>query len=274
VLVAHPDDETGGCAGLLQHLHEPTVVFATDGAPVDSYFWRDYGSPENYAQVRRQEAAAALAVAGVHQFEFLGSYFGPGTFLDQQLHQKLSNLFELVERMVRRYRPDCLLVPAYEGGHPDHDVCSFIGSVIGGRLKIPVWEMPLYHRSDQGELVSQRFRQTNGTEMAYSLSSAEARTREAMLACYRSQRDLADYVVEPVETIRPQAHYDYQQPPHSGIVNYRAWEWPISPVDVCRHFREYLDSPEGVSRSRPGDSMGLHCMVASSERSADGYPTA
>lgn len=33
VLVAHPDDETGGCSALLQRVREPIVVFATSGAP-------------------------------------------------------------------------------------------------------------------------------------------------------------------------------------------------------------------------------------------------
>ncbi|MFB3812617.1 MAG: hypothetical protein ACE14L_00785 [Terriglobales bacterium] len=48
VLVAHPDDETGGCGGLLQRLCDPVVVFSTDGAPQDPYFWRRHGSPQNY----------------------------------------------------------------------------------------------------------------------------------------------------------------------------------------------------------------------------------
>jgi LmbE family N-acetylglucosaminyl deacetylase len=36
VVVAHPDDETGGCGVLLQRLHQATVVFCTDGAPMQA----------------------------------------------------------------------------------------------------------------------------------------------------------------------------------------------------------------------------------------------
>ena len=39
VIVAHPDDETITCGGLLQRMRDPCVVFATDGAPEDAYFW-------------------------------------------------------------------------------------------------------------------------------------------------------------------------------------------------------------------------------------------
>ena len=42
VLVAHPDDETAGCGALLQRMDEPIIVFATDGAPRDKYFWGKY----------------------------------------------------------------------------------------------------------------------------------------------------------------------------------------------------------------------------------------
>jgi hypothetical protein len=46
VLVAHPDDETGGCAALLQRMQQPIVVFATNGAPDDEFFWGPFGSRE------------------------------------------------------------------------------------------------------------------------------------------------------------------------------------------------------------------------------------
>ena len=61
VIVAHPDDETITCGGLLQRMRDPCVVFATDGAPEDAYFWSRFGSRERYAAIREQEAQAALA---------------------------------------------------------------------------------------------------------------------------------------------------------------------------------------------------------------------
>ena len=51
VIVAHPDDEIVGCGSLLQRVREPLVLFATDGAPRDRFFWENYGSREAYAQL-------------------------------------------------------------------------------------------------------------------------------------------------------------------------------------------------------------------------------
>src|SRR5439155_23143795 len=51
VVVAREDDETA-CSVLLQRAHEARVVFATDRAPASEFFWRGYGSRQQYAAVR------------------------------------------------------------------------------------------------------------------------------------------------------------------------------------------------------------------------------
>lgn len=53
VLVAHPDDEVIAFGALMQRMNRAVVVFATDGAPRDEYFWKQYGSREEYAGVRQ-----------------------------------------------------------------------------------------------------------------------------------------------------------------------------------------------------------------------------
>lgn len=238
VLVAHQDDETA-CAGLLQRLVDPIIVFATNGAPADEYFWRPYGSRLNYAAVRRNEAEAAAAKAQLSNLEFLSDYAPAGTeFRDQGLHRVLRQAFRAVSDIVRRYRPNTILVPAYEGGHPDHDSCSFLGALLGGLFGLPIWETPLYHRSGNGRLVCQQFRARNGTERALVLSPHEKRTRDSMIATYSSQRDVPDFVRRAVEQFRPQPEYDYSRPPHVGTLNYEAWQWPISPNEVCRAFQD------------------------------------
>src|SRR5262249_54504180 len=67
VLAAHPDDETIGASTILTQLPDVTVVFLTDGAPCDQTFWSPdaKGSRTDYAQLRWQEARAALSLAGV-----------------------------------------------------------------------------------------------------------------------------------------------------------------------------------------------------------------
>ena len=50
VLVAHPDDETIGCSGLLQRASSALVVFAVDGAPPHYGFEKKYGSLAQYSE--------------------------------------------------------------------------------------------------------------------------------------------------------------------------------------------------------------------------------
>jgi LmbE family N-acetylglucosaminyl deacetylase len=243
VLVAHQDDETA-CAGLLQRLQDPLVVFATDGAPSDPYFWNRYGSRSRYAGVRRNEAEAALRTAGVCNWEFLTDHAPAGTeFRDQRLYRVLRQAFNVVSDLVRRYRPDTIVVPAYEGGHPDHDCCGFLGFLLRRRFGLPVWETPLYHRAESGKLVCRQFLLMNGSERKLVLSPHEMRTRDHMIATYRSQRDVADFVNGAVEQFRPQPDYDFSRPPHAGTSNYEWWRWPISAEEVCREFQCWAELP-------------------------------
>lgn len=239
VLVAHPDDESGGCAALLQRIQDPIVVFATDGAPFDEYFWHPFGSREAYSRLRRQEALRGLAAIGVHSVHFLDDHAG-SEFLDQQLHRVLPAAISAMDVLVRRYRPDAILAPAYEGGHPDHDSCSFLGSLIGELYSIPVWEMPLYHRTERGRIVCQRFPDPDGTEVRVRYTLPELLNRNFLIANYASQTDLGDFVKSRIEYFRPQRRYDYTKPPNDGIVNYEAWGWPISSAEVSRSFERLL----------------------------------
>jgi LmbE family N-acetylglucosaminyl deacetylase len=239
VLVAHQDDETA-CAGLLQRSSESIVAFVTNGAPEDAYFWRRFGSSANYAAVRRAEAELAVRRLKVSHVEFLNDYAPPPLeFRDQTLHRVLPFAFQALCTAVRQYRPDTVLVPAYEGGHPDHDSCSFLGAMVGRQFGLSVWEMPLYHRSQARELRCQQFLLPNGTERAVILNPAEKQVREAAISSYASQTDIRDFVSAGVELFRPQATYDYSRPPHSGIVNYERWQWQMTAQDLCRAFANF-----------------------------------
>jgi LmbE family N-acetylglucosaminyl deacetylase len=245
VLIAHPDDETA-CAGLLQRLVEPTVVVVTNGAPADQFFWRFYGSRNAYAAVRRKEAMLASALRGAGQLEFLNDHAPVGLeFEDQRLYRLLPQAVQVLCPIFDEFRPDVIIVPAYEGGHPDHDSCSFLGSLLGRLFAVQVWEMPLYHRSDGDELICQRFRDVDGGEQALALSAREKRTRGRMIAAYASQ-NVADFVSSDAELYRPQRAYDYAQRPYAGTLNYEAWQWPIAPSEICQAF---VDCGLSISRS-------------------------
>src|SRR4051812_24132471 len=91
VIVAHPDDECVAFGALLQRIAEPAVVYCTDGAPLDPYFWQArYGSREKYADLRRGEARRALETVNVREMRFLANDpAAEGQFVDQELYRAI-----------------------------------------------------------------------------------------------------------------------------------------------------------------------------------------
>jgi len=247
VIVAHPDDETISCGGLLQRIQEPCVVFATDGAPEDAYFWKKYGSRENYAALREEEARAALKQVGVEDVEFL-SRQSESPLVDQRLYASLPAAFSALFAIVEKWRPDCLLTLAYEGGHPDHDSVSFLSAQLGRRYSLPVWEAPLYHRSPNGDGVYQRFVEERGEVVEFEVKGKELEAKKGMLKCYKSQFDaLPSFNVE-LERFRPQVAYDYSRRPHQGKLNYEVWQWRMSPEEVSAAFVDFSTAAAAMER--------------------------
>jgi len=238
VVVPHPDDETISCGGLLQHMREPVVVFATDGAPEDDFFWRRFGSREAYAAVREQEARVALAAVGVNELEFLAKR-AEAALIDQLLYRTLPAAFAALSRMVQARRPECLLTLAYEGGHPDHDSVSFLAAQLGRSFSLPVWEAPLYHRTPEGGGAYQRFVDEDGGVIDLCVSGKELAAKLHMLSCYQSQFNALPSFNTELERFRPQAAYDYSRRPHAGKLNYEIWKWRMTPEEVCAAFVEF-----------------------------------
>jgi N-acetylglucosamine malate deacetylase 2 len=237
VVVAHQDDETA-CSVLLQRASKAHVVFATDGAPASDFFWSRYGSRRQYANVRRAEALQALEVIGITDPIFLEDPVSHFHFPDQELFRSLGSALEALTTLALRLKPDVLITPAYEGGHPDHDACSFLVSLVGRLLSIPRWEMPLYHRSPTSCLVHQEFRSPFGGEILLQPAHHELHRRDRMLSKYVSQPDVTNFVRARVERFRPQPSYDYSRPPHFGTLNYEAWGWPITGAELCTAFQD------------------------------------
>jgi LmbE family N-acetylglucosaminyl deacetylase len=245
--VAHPDDEAAGCGGLLQRMREPAVWFLTDGAPEDHYFWKRYGSREAYAELRRREAQLAMEAVGVRRWGFLGGGTG---FTDQQLFRNVSRAITLVLQVVDEVQPEALLTQAYEGGHPDHDTCSFIAAQVTNQRGIPAWEFPLYHRSVDGVTVRQEFPFVSHGEVVLELTPAERQKKDQMLAAYPSQFTVLEQFNLDLEPFRPMANYDFTRPIHEGVLNYEAWQWSMTGKQVADAFAAYLQSKQPVEVKR------------------------
>ena len=263
VLVAHADDECVGYGALLQKMREPVLVIATDGAPRDEYFWGRYGSREAYAALRREEARRAAQAVNLYPSTpttgALGTPVrelvlladenaGPegqrlkGHLLeDQRLFLNLETAYGLLQELAERTRPEAIATLAYEGGHPDHDSCSVLGARLGARLRVPVWEAPLYNRSGgDGKSRVQEFVCENGTEALVEITPQELERKRAMFAEYPSQGEILRVFDARREVVRPQVRYDYARRPHAGPVNYECWQWWMKAEEVSAKFAEFL----------------------------------
>lgn len=254
ILVSHADDETMAAGALMQRTREPVVVFATDGAPRDQFFWEKYGSRDAYSDVRRQEARAAMAIAGVPSVHFLADPADRSRFVDQHLFLWIPQALDKLDAIVASARPDAVLTHAYEGGHPDHDTCSFIGTVLARRHQLPLWEFPLYHRSTDGVLVRQEFMVPVGTEVLLDITLAELEVKKRMLDAHASQSLTLSEFSPAIERFRPMLDYDFSRPPHVGTLNYEAWQWSVTGSQLVGAFQCWQNcrKQEEINCSEPG----------------------
>lgn len=244
VLVAHPDDEVIGFGALIQRMRRAVVVFATDGAPRDPYFWKDYGTREAYSKVRSVEAEAATRVVGAEAV-FLPDMV-EGGIADQELFLRLPAAVPAFERVLADIRPHALLTLSYEGGHPDHDSACFIATVAGQRAGIPVWESPLYHRDPDGKGVAQKFHELLGTEVDLCIDGEELRKKLDMFHTYKSQKLTLNTFRPEIETFRPVRDYDFKHRPFPWKLNYELWQWKMTGEQVSGEFRKYLEANQDV----------------------------
>ena len=228
-LVAHPDDETIGCAAILGRLPDPLMVYLTDGAPRDQRFWSAdvSGSREEYAAVRRREAEAALKLVSipVRRVLSLGA-------VDQDAALSLAQLAEQFSTVLDWFVPDIVITHAYEGGHPDHDTAALVARIaveLAHRAnETELLEIPLYH-AHAGECVKCEFLPGEPCpELTIQLTTEERARKQAMMACYSSQaRVLQDFPLEK-ERLRRAPEYDFAKPPHAGKLWYECLQWPMT----------------------------------------------
>jgi len=242
VLVAHPDDECLAFGALLQRMREPLVVFATNGSPADPYFWQKHGSRETYAALRRQEALQSMQTAGVKDLVFLADMPHGETLVDQELFRNLHTAYALLAEIVSRRMNTAILTLAYEGGHPDHDSCSFLAAQLAKRFELPCWEGPLYHRNPDGSGRFQDFLGPREDVVDVRPTEEEQQRKREMCQAYPSQGDFLARFGVACEIVRPQIAYDYTRPPHEGKTNYEMWQWSMTAQEVSGAFAEFLRS--------------------------------
>jgi len=120
-IFAHQDDETDIAAKIASDVIAGKNVFA---------LWITDGALSAPADVRERESREAMRILGVPQenLVFLG-------YPDMKSIDHLPDIHDKVLNTARKIKPDEITSNAYEGGHIDHDVSSFIASVVASELK-------------------------------------------------------------------------------------------------------------------------------------------
>jgi LmbE family N-acetylglucosaminyl deacetylase len=225
IMSPHPDDEVIGAGSQLPTFQDVWIVQVTDGAPANLRDARAYrfSSSEEYARARRKELIDALGLAGIDA----GRALELG-FRDQETVFNLVPLARALVRALEELRPEMVLAPAYEGGHPDHDSVAFavaqairlIQRATGHRL--PVTEFALYHNRG-GALCSGEF--LSGESVAVNLSAAERAFKQKLVDCFTTQKQTLSWISIERECFRPAPEYDFTRPPHEGRLYYELHDW-------------------------------------------------
>ena len=135
-ILAHLDDEY--CAA-------PLVWEASrQGLAQHFLYLADYRD-RALGERRLAETRAFLARQGIAGEQVIPLGLGTGAF-DQSLHLAAGRLFPaLAEAAARTGRVTRLVVPAWEGGHMDHDACAFMAVRLAARLGAEVRQFTLYN---------------------------------------------------------------------------------------------------------------------------------
>lgn len=127
-IFAHPDDEFFCLPFIRRDCDEGRkvlCVFLTDGA---------YGGQSS--QKRMSESLVVLERYGVLNANvyFEGAH---AAIPDGQLHFHAHRAYQRLLQIVQHESVDNVYVPAWEGGHQDHDACHVIGIALAKAIRVP-----------------------------------------------------------------------------------------------------------------------------------------
>ncbi len=230
---AHPDDEVLGSASLIQYLKDNLkVVTVTDGAPknMDDAIAAGFCSREAYSKARFQEQLNAMYSAGITEAQVyqLG-------FIDQQASYQMGAVTHKILEILQSCKPEIVLTHAYEGGHPDHDTTAFAVWAAVEMLKKSqgnapeVVEFACYHGNGSSELVYYQFIDYPQIPVwSVQLDQGQIEYKKKLIKYYTSQWKTLESFPLTVERFRRAPLYNFEKPPHQGVLLYEFYDWGMS----------------------------------------------
>ncbi len=223
-LFAHPDDDVMICGTMKMLIDEGAEVH---GAWLGSGDWLGQGP------TRRAERFRAAKIIGLKQSRMHVPGIADMHFLRdlEQAARKVADLFS-------RIKPDIVFVPAYEGGHPDHDAVNFLAYEASRRtgLKPKLFEFPLYNATGPAYKWWWRvndFPPGGPPALSNPLNRAAVAAKYEIMRTYTSQWMLMiparlassrEDLLKVGELYRPCPPVrDHTVPPHEGMLSYERW---------------------------------------------------
>lgn len=233
ILAPHRDDETLGLGEFIFDTQSEGgrfwVIFMTSGASPEQL-----GNDSKKTRVRRSEAIQALKLLGIPKKH---TQFFP--VRSRKTYQKIGYYYRELSRFIRKINPHLLLVPPYEGGHPDHDVASYLGFKLKTKFpRLTVFEYALYNWK-KGRRIAKQFLDSE-TYMTWHPSENAKKAKTKALNQYHTQyKKLASEKNRFLERFRIQPVYDYTKPPSDGKLLYERWNAGINPNEVLSKIAEF-----------------------------------
>lgn len=239
ILVPHPDDEVVACAATIGRAQAEgakiTALYLTHGCIPQKAMWPWKRGHYRSSIARRHKEAEMVAKR---------LKIKPLAFADRPARQialALPRVLEEIRYALASHDIDQLWIPAYEGGHADHDAINGACSLL--KQDISILEFSEYNAA-QGKTQSNHFPSPNGSEVLVRLTDEEKGNKQTLLNLYASERSNLGYIKTEHEVFRPLATYDYAKPPHEGTLWYARFQWV-----PFRHPRIDFTNPAQVSEA-------------------------
>ncbi|MGH8427314.1 MAG: PIG-L deacetylase family protein [Gammaproteobacteria bacterium] len=240
VLLAHNDDEYFVALRIGEEVRLGSrvwVAYLTHGSI--------YGAD---SKVRIEESARALRGLGASHSDMLTIGYQADIF-DLKLHERMADAYEGLCAALDTIRIERLYVPAWEGGHPDHDAAHLIGVAFARERNLAerLYEFPAYNRFHVMKFIDDA-----GTTLATSPDRLRAMKVFFSAWNYKTQRrtflgllpaSLVRLLWSARQSYRPApADRDYSKPPHAGELFYEK-RFGLSFDQFIAHAKSFYPSP-------------------------------
>lgn len=227
VIVAHPADEIVGAGCLISKLVDVAVVHVTDGArDLREAKAAGFDDVPSYAEARKRECRAALAVAHVSEDRVV-EFDVP----DTSACECLPDLAKRIASFLQESGTDIVVTHPYEGGHPDHDATAFATHAalrlmqLNGLQPPTLFEMALHPGNDEISKLPEFLPGAEGETTTLVLDERATQLKRRMFECLPSQRRSIEASPVGLERFRQPPEYDFSAPPQAGQLHYEKFDW-------------------------------------------------